>query len=601
MMSIVYASCRRMLPPMSMILWGLCILCAELVLGQSAATSSRGQHQHQHATPQHVALPVQQGSGPNVPLHYPRKRALNGTLAGITSVTLSSDKQAYYALLQAGNISFRVALDTASADLWLTSSACATDACRPLPKYPLTYQSPTFVSISDNATTFNASYADGTVVSGFVARESVTLANITAVNQTFGVITDSNVTLTDQVSGILGLGFPRLSSINSTATNSTPFFVGLAQQGVLDYPLFGLSLTSNSSGTLTLGAIDASVVKNASNITWHPVVQFAPFADESRTASYLQWATPLTAFSVNESQLIPHPTYANITNNQSLALVDIGTAGIYGPFQDVSRLYSLIDGARLVNAVGQWAIPCENAPPIAFTFGDHNFTLSPSDYIIGPAAGNPNLCLTWPRAVPPSSDGIDWQFGATFLRTVYSVFSYGINSKEPPMIGFYPLTHNTTNASLPFGSQVISHLSSVAATTIATTLPNFPLSTPTFTVPPYTFNASVTAAIGGLVSAALATSTYRPLLGGADAGDIDAVNATGIPTISPPPSLVTLMITDMAGSVVVSTSTVVQASPALGVPPGWNAAAKGVDARACGVAALVSLAVASLLSMQALS
>lgn len=72
------------------------------------------------------------------------------------------------------------------------------------------------------------------------------------------------------MSGIFGLGFPRLSSISDSVTNcwlcffattillilstATPFFVQLAQQGHLDYPLFGLSLTRNSSGTLTLGA-----------------------------------------------------------------------------------------------------------------------------------------------------------------------------------------------------------------------------------------------------------------------------------------------------------------------------------------------------------
>jgi len=34
------------------------------------------------------------------------------------------------------------------------------------------------------------------------------------------------------------------------------------------------------------------------------------------------------------------------------------------------------------------------------------------DYIIGPASGNPNLCLSWPMALPPNSDGVDWQMGS---------------------------------------------------------------------------------------------------------------------------------------------------------------------------------------------
>jgi hypothetical protein len=39
------------------------------------------------------------------------------------------------------------------------------------------------------------------------------------------------------------------------------------------------------------------------------------------------------------------------------------------------------------------------------------FVLEPTDYIIGPAEGNPDLCLSWPKAAPPSADGVDWLLG----------------------------------------------------------------------------------------------------------------------------------------------------------------------------------------------
>jgi hypothetical protein len=69
-----------------------------------------------------------------------------------------------------------------------------------------------------------------------------------------------------------------------------------------------------------------------------------------------------------------------------------------------------------------------------------NFTLQPTDYMIGPASGNPNMCLTWPRASQPTPDGVDWQLGtfcfvyfktctyscpfsgSTFLRSVYTIY-----------------------------------------------------------------------------------------------------------------------------------------------------------------------------------
>jgi hypothetical protein len=115
------------------------------------------------------------------------------------------------------------------------------------------YHSPTFVTVNDNLTSFNATYVDGTGVSphaskrfvalhvtvkaasGFIARETVQLSDLIVANQAFGesssssspklispapgLITVSNLTMDDQISGILGLGFPRLSAISSSIQN----------------------------------------------------------------------------------------------------------------------------------------------------------------------------------------------------------------------------------------------------------------------------------------------------------------------------------------------------------------------------------------------
>ena len=111
----------------------------------------------------------------------------------------------YYSLISIGNISFRVAVDTASSDLWVVSSNCATTQCKSLPKYPLTYDSPSFVSVNNNATLFNDSFADTTCAyrcirfvaggsvlnflldaSGFVAEEAIALGSFTVPQQAFG-------------------------------------------------------------------------------------------------------------------------------------------------------------------------------------------------------------------------------------------------------------------------------------------------------------------------------------------------------------------------------------------------------------------------------
>ncbi|GJE88752.1 A1 family peptidase [Phanerochaete sordida] len=503
--------------------------------------------------------------------------------SAIISVWPSLDGQSYYSVIEVGNISFRVSLDTGSADAWLVSSACTTSTCNDVPKYQLAYHSPTFQAVNNNLTAFNVSFADGTFANGFDAFETFSVANLTVDGQAFGVVTNSNITLTDEISGILGLGFPRLSTINQFIPAGSPFFATMAQRGQLEYPLFGLNLGQNSTGSLTFGAVDGSVVENITSIVWNEVMPFAPFGTESNTTSYLQWTIPLGGISVNGTAVNPEPTYSNLTST-SIALLDVGTPGIYGPFQDVSRIYAAIPGSRLVDAAGQWVIPCDANHTIAFKFGGQTFVMQPTDYLIGPTSGTPDLCLSWPRASAPSSDGIDWQLGTPFLRTVYSVFSFGIDTKEPPQIGLYPLR----NASAPVESpQAVASFFSAQSATVGTNLPNFLIPTPSPAVPSYTFNTSFSTKPGQIVSSGLATSTYSAAIG------THHVNATAIPTLSPSPTLFTLILTS-DGQLVTSVSTAASPSITLGTPPGWTNASPATLRMSLGTIA-VSVLVPSLL------
>lgn len=516
------------------------------------------------------------------------------TTAVTVPLTLASDRQTYYSLISLGNVNLRVGLDTGSSDLWVVSSACDTTQCKSLPQYPLSYPSPSFVSVNSNATAFNVSFADTTTASGFVAEETVTLGSFTVPQQAFGLVNSSNVSFVDQVSGLFGFGFPRLSTIAHLAVNATPFFPKLAQQGLLDYPLFGVNLKRNgSAGSLSLGAVDSTIVTNVSLIEWHEVVPFEPFGSENNVSSYMQWAIPISNISVGTQTFALEPTYPQANSNHSVALFDVGTPGIFGPYQDVERLFSVIDGARLVDISGQWAIPCDTNLTLTVTFSDKSYTLLPSDYIIGPTSGEPALCLAWPKASPPSSDGIDWQFGAAFLQTVYTVFSYGIAKKEPPFIGLYPLQ---PPSAVPLSQAALSALFSSLSLTVATTLPNFVVSTPTLTTPSYIFNTSVPTSV--VAESDLATSTYSPLIEKVVNGVTETPNVTALPGVTPAPTLATLIITDSSGEVHTTVATLTTSSVVLGRPAGYKSASRIVAPRS--IVALLAAAFTCLVTFSAI-
>lgn len=147
------------------------------------------------------------------------------------------------------------------------------------------------------------------------------------------------------------------------------------------------------------------------------------------------------------------------------------------------------------------------------------------------------------------------------------------------MIGLYP--RNNASAPVEPPAAVESFFSSESAT-IATTLPNFLLSTPTYTTPPYAFNTSVPAEYGEIVQSELATSTYSPIIGTL------AVNATALPQVS---GAYTLLVTDANGAIETSTYHISQPSVTLGVPPGWSGAApRSLSEVGLAILTLISLA-----------
>ena len=135
------------------------------------------------------------------------------------------------------------------------------------------------------------------------------------------------------------------------------------------------------------------------------------------------------------------------------------------------------------------------------------------------------------------------------------------------MIGFYPLSNTTT---ISENVTVISSFFASASQTVATNLPNSLLSTPSASTASYIFNTSVPASLGQLVSSELGASTYSPILAGAPTA---VINASAIPLITPPPTALTLVVTDASGML----STTVEAVATSSIQLGLASSATGVS------------------------
>ncbi|WVQ74338.1 hypothetical protein IAR50_003937 [Cryptococcus sp. DSM 104548] len=538
-----------------------------------------------------------------------------------TLLPLATTKNTFIVPVSIGSppTTFPLQLDLASADILLASSLCKSSTCPSSssanPYYDVAKSQAGWEEVNGNGTLWNTSYADGTVASGFVGRETITLGESVVQGQVFGVINSTTLTLSDQkISGILGLGFPRLSSLghvllkeaeaaaklnatytltanttasvtgvtNSTSTSSASsanatstevsylptLLENLVRTPHLPYPVFALALappiddpsTSASSsaasasstarydpshGSLTLGGVSAFYVseqegsgRTVGDIEWFDVVPFGqPLSkndtsaksvttsqavatatssskrkrsDESQIDSlptsstelsqeeYLQWAITLQNISLNGTVITPNSSYASLGLG-SVALLDAGYNGIAGPQQDVERIFSKITDARQVET-GQWVVPCDTKMTIGFSFGGKYIQLQPSDWIYAGVA-NSEMCMAWPIAQEDTGDGIDWQLGTPFLKNVYSIFSYGINGKQAPLVGFLPMesasdaASNSTTASetstVDPNSPTPTTISDLSlTTTLNTQLPNAVLSSPTFATPSYAYSSS---------------------------------------------------------------------------------------------------------------
>jgi hypothetical protein len=101
---------------------------------------------------------------------------------------------------------------------------------------------------------------DGTFVSGAYGLEDVTIGGITAHSQRLAIVNYTYWRGDNQSSGLLGLGYPYLTSLDGSEENQKPYdpvFTTMWKSGAID-PVFSIALSRNENQGNRTGSVPGS-------------------------------------------------------------------------------------------------------------------------------------------------------------------------------------------------------------------------------------------------------------------------------------------------------------------------------------------------------
>lgn len=374
----------------------------------------------------------------------------DGTLAKRGSATLANQDYdaSYSASISIGTPaqSFDIALDTGSADLWVTSASCASSTCAGLPaKFDASKSS----SFKNASTAFSITYGSGNA-QGYLATDTVSLADYTVTSQTFAIISSMSTQLINEpLAGLMGLGFSSLSQ-----SRATPWWVSLATTK-WNEPMFAFYLkryrnvasassTEAAGGKVSFGEVDTSLYTGDIN--------YVSVADGKQA----YWNIPIAGISVEG-------TNVNLGSAVNAA-IDTGTTLIGGPSSTVAAIYAAIPGSKPMTGgyAGYYEYPCTTSISLQMTFGTFTVEITEADFNIGSYGVDGKMCIggVYTQSLS-SSSAVQWIVGDTMLKNVYSVYRY-----SPAAVGFAKLAGDTSSTGSGASSPSSAASSSAASSTL---------------------------------------------------------------------------------------------------------------------------------------
>ncbi|OAA50549.1 vacuolar protease A [Metarhizium rileyi] len=291
---------------------------------------------------------------------------------------------------------FKVVLDTGSANLWVPSKSCSSIACY----LHATYDSSSSSTYQKNGSSFEIKYGSGSL-SGFVSQDVVSIGDLKIKGQDFAEATEEPglAFAFGKFDGILGLGYDTIS-----VNKIVPPFYQMMKQKLLDEPVFAFYLGSGEEGSeAVFGGVDKE--------HYNGKIEYIPL----RRKAYWEVDINSIAFGDEVAEL-----------EETGAILDTGTSLNVLPSALAELLNKEIGAKKGWN--GQYTLECakiKSLPDITFNLGGSNYSLPASDYILELQG----TCVSTFQGMDiPEPAGPLIILGDAFLRRYYSVYDLGRNA-----------------------------------------------------------------------------------------------------------------------------------------------------------------------------
>ncbi|CAD8059709.1 unnamed protein product [Paramecium sonneborni] len=249
---------------------------------------------------------------------------------------------------QSGN-TFKVVLDTGSANLWIDSTRCQEEGCMRHKQYNHE-DSQSFLPLNQE---LNVEFGSGDL-KGVVNADTVYFGEVTLPRQNLAEITSENGAIFRDLDfdGILGLAYPKMAP-----KNFNPVFDNLMDQRVLERNQFAFYFAKDANdiahSEFTLGGYNPSHVDG--DIHYHDVID------------KYYWMIKADNILVDNKDI-------GLCHGSCRLIVDTGTSIMSGPFDDLGTLLRTLNVKSHCHEIN-------TLPTITFKIDDVDYTLEPEEYV----------------------------------------------------------------------------------------------------------------------------------------------------------------------------------------------------------------------------